>query len=114
MTYRLQGIFGAIADPHRRQILDYLMASDLTAGELADKFDISRPAVAKHLRVLEDNDLIRITRRGRERVHRLNPEPLMTVRDWLGRYERFWDANLGRLKALVEAEAERNEREEPS
>lgn len=104
MTYRLQGIFGAIADPHRRQILDYLMVSDLTAGELARKFDISRPAVAKHLRVLEDNDLIRISRRGRERVHRLNPEPLLTVRDWLGRYERFWDANLGRLKALVEAD----------
>lgn len=102
MTYRLQGIYGAIADPHRRQILDYLMVSDLTAGELADKFDISRPAVAKHLRVLEDNDLIRITRRGRERVHRLNPEPLLTVRDWLSRYERFWDLNISRLKALVE------------
>jgi len=103
LTYRLQGIFGAIADPHRRQILDYLMVQDLTAGELAQKFDISRPAVAKHLRVLEDNDLIRISRRGRERVHRLNPEPLLTVRDWLARYELFWDANLIKLKALVEA-----------
>ncbi|MEM7442417.1 MAG: metalloregulator ArsR/SmtB family transcription factor [Pseudomonadota bacterium] len=109
MTYRLQGIFGAIADPHRRQILDYLMVSDLTAGEIAQRFDISRPAVAKHLKVLEDNDLIRITRRGRERVHQLNPEPLLTVSQWLSRYERFWDVNLIRLKALVEAPGQDDE-----
>lgn len=106
MTYRLQGVFSAIADPHRRAMLDHLAASDLTAGELAARFPISRPAVAKHLRILEDNDLIRIERRGRERVHRLNPEPLMTVRDWLITYEVFWTERLNRLKALVEANSE--------
>lgn len=110
MTYRLQGVFGAIADPHRRAMLDHLAVADLTAGELAARFPISRPAVAKHLRILEDNDLIRIERRGRERVHRLNPEPLMTVRDWLITYEVFWSDRLGRLKALVEADSETGDR----
>ena len=104
MTYRLQGVFTAIVDPHRRAMLDYLAAGEMTAGELAAKFAISRPAVAAHLKVLEDNRLVQITKRGRERVHRLNPEGLMTVRDWLSRYEAFWDAKLGTLKALAEAE----------
>ena len=112
MTYRLQGVFSAIADPHRRAMLDHLAASDLTAGELAARFPISRPAVARHLRILEDNDLIRIERRGRERVHRLNPEPLMTVRDWLITYEVFWTDRLRRLKALVEADPETGDRKD--
>ena len=109
MTYRLEGIFGAIADPHRRAILDMLMRDERTAGEIARHFPISRPAVAKHLRVLERSDLIRITRRGRERVHRLNPEPLLAVRDWLTAYERFWTDSLNRLKLLVEADDEEPE-----
>ncbi len=104
MTYRLQGVFTAIADENRRRILDFLAASDLTAGEIAERFAISRPAVVKHLRVLEANDLIVVTTRGRERVHRLNPEPLATVRDWLAGYDRFWADRLATLKALVEAE----------
>ena len=104
MTYRLQGVFTAIADPNRRQILDFLAASDLTAGEIAERFPISRPAVARHLKILAANDLIVVSRRGRERVHRLNPEPLTTVRDWIARYDRFWAERLDALKALVEAE----------
>jgi DNA-binding transcriptional ArsR family regulator len=104
LTYRLQGVFTAIADPHRRAMLDHLAAGELTAGELADKFAISRPAVAAHHKVLEENRLIRIRKRGRERVHSLNPDGLRSVRDWLSRYEAFWDAKLGTLKALAEAE----------
>lgn len=102
MTYRLQGVFTAIADPHRRAMLDYLAAGEMSAGDLAAKFDISRPAVANHLAVLERNQLIRITKRGRERIHRLHPEGLLQVRDWLSRYEAFWDRKLETLKALVE------------
>jgi DNA-binding transcriptional ArsR family regulator len=110
VTYRLQGVFTAIADPHRRAMLDFLAAGEMTAGELADKFEISRPAVANHLRVLEENHLVRIRKRGRERVHCLNPDGLMTVREWLSRYEAFWDAKLGTLKALVEAEENKTRR----
>jgi DNA-binding transcriptional ArsR family regulator len=102
VTYRLQGVFTAIADPHRRAMLDHLAAGEMSAGELAAKFDISRPAVANHLAVLERNQLIRITRRGRERIHSLNPQGLLQVRDWLARYEAFWDRKLETLKAMVE------------
>lgn len=106
MTYRLQGVFTAIADPHRRQMLDYLSAEELTAGALAERFPISRPAVVRHLKVLEQCELIAITRRGRERVHRLNPTPLLAVRDWLQPYEQFWGGRLEALKAMVEQAAE--------
>ena len=106
MTYRLQGVFTAIADPHRRQMLDYLAAEELTAGALAERFPISRPAVVRHLKVLEQCDLIAISKRGRERVHRLNPEPLLAVRDWIQPYDRFWESKLGALKAMVEQAAD--------
>ncbi len=102
MTYRLQGVFTAIADPNRRRILDHLATAELTAGEIADLFPISRPAVTRHLRVLEESGLVTVTRRGRERVHRLNPEPLMTVRDWIAKYDAFWADRLHVLKTLVE------------
>lgn len=102
MTYRLQGVFTAIADPHRRAILDHLAAGEMSAGEIAERFEISRPAVANHLKVLEESRLIRITRRGRMRMHSLDPEGLTTVRDWLTRFDAFWDAKLDQLKAFVE------------
>lgn len=107
MTYRLQGVFSAIADPYRRQMLDYLAEAELSAGELADKFEISRPAVARHLRVLEECGLVVIRSDGRHRLHTLNPGPLIEVSDWLAPYERFWDRKLGTLKGLVEAAADR-------
>ena len=86
-------------------MLDFLAAGNKTAGEIANRFEISRPAVARHLRILEKNDLIVITQKSRSRVHRLNAEPLLTVFNWLKSYERFWDDNLMRLKQLVEASA---------
>ncbi len=104
MTYRLQGVFTAIADPHRRAILDYLAAGEMSAGEIADKFAISRPAVANHLKVLEQNRLIRVTPRGRMRMHSLDPDGLAAIRDWLNRLDDFWNARLDQLRACLEAE----------
>ena len=105
MTYRLQGVFTAIADPNRRAILDHLAGGDMTAGEIASKFDISRPAVVNHLRILEQSKLIRITARGRQRIHTIDPTGLKQIRDWMRRYEGFWDDKLMALKALAEAGA---------
>ena len=62
--------------------------------------------MARHLKVLEANELVVVSRRGRERVHRLNPAPLATVRDWLIRYDRFWADRLGALKTLVESKTD--------
>jgi DNA-binding transcriptional ArsR family regulator len=102
VTYKLNGVFSAIADPNRRLMLDYLAMGDRTAGEIAERFAISRPAVAKHLRILETNNLIVIDDVGRKRVHRLNAAPLTEVRDWINSYGRFWDDRLASLKSLIE------------
>ncbi|MEP3279152.1 MAG: metalloregulator ArsR/SmtB family transcription factor [Stappiaceae bacterium] len=107
MTYRLQDIFTVIADPRRRAMLDFLALGDRTAGEIVEKFEISRPAVVKHIRILEENDLVQVAKVGRTRVHRLNAKPLMEVRDWINAYGRFWDDSLGTLKSLVEADVKR-------
>ncbi len=103
MTYRLDNIYSVIADDRRRALIDCLAEGDKTAGELAGRFDISRPAIAKHLRILEENGLVTITNVGRTRVHRLNAEPLREVHDWVRQYGPFWDQRLANLKHAVES-----------
>ncbi|MBE7159505.1 MAG: transcriptional regulator, partial [Rhodospirillales bacterium] len=75
--------------------------------DMAAHFDMSRPAVSQHLRVLLDAGLVAERRQGRERRYRLVPEPLIPVRDWLAQYERFWDDRLQRLQTQLAAEEER-------
>jgi DNA-binding transcriptional ArsR family regulator len=96
--------FHAIADPTRRQILDFLRKrGPQRAGDLARRFPrLSRPAVSKHLRVLRGSKLIRHERLGRELWYRLNPQPLSQVQSWVMEYEDFWQENLERLKQSVE------------
>jgi DNA-binding transcriptional ArsR family regulator len=95
-------VFRAVADPTRRAILALLIDGELTVGEVADQFDMTRPAVAKHLRVLGEGDLIRVEARGRMRVNRLNPAPLQAMTDWLSIFDRFWEDRLQTLKQEVE------------
>jgi DNA-binding transcriptional ArsR family regulator len=90
-------VFAAIAHPVRRRILDRLAEGEQPVNRLASPFDLSRPAVSQHLRILLDAGLVGERRAGRERRYRLRPEPLAEVRDWLRTYERFWR---GRLVAL--------------
>ncbi|MHA1190318.1 MAG: ArsR/SmtB family transcription factor [Alphaproteobacteria bacterium] len=99
--------FRALADPTRRQILMYLSEQDMTIGEVVDRFEITRPAVKKHLAILQDGQLISVHPRGRERINRLEPLGLKSVADWLNYFDRFWDTRLAALKHAVEKE-ERN------
>jgi DNA-binding transcriptional ArsR family regulator len=94
--------FGAIADATRREILDILSRKDLSAGELADGFPISRPAISRHLRILRQAGLVRETRQAQTRIYSLNPRPLADVDRWLTRYRAFWGARLHDLKRHVE------------
>ena len=94
-------VFGAISHPARRRMLDLLVEADSSVNTIAGHFQMSRPAVSQHLRVLLDAGLVSERRRGRERRYRLVPERLGPVRDWLARYERFWDERLGRLQKLL-------------
>ena len=95
-------VFHAVADPTRRAILDRLRGGGVAVAELAAGFDMTRPAVSKHLRVLRDATLVREERDGRQRVYSLNPEPLRDVSQWIESYRRFWPANLSSLKRYLE------------
>ncbi|WP_425615796.1 ArsR/SmtB family transcription factor [Anatilimnocola sp. NA78] len=94
-------VFGAISHPARRQMLDLLAQSDHSVNAMAGHFQMSRPAVSQHLRVLLQAGLVTEQRHGRERRYHFVPERLSTVRDWLAQYERFWDARLLRLQKLL-------------
>lgn len=98
-------VFGAIADPTRRDILDLLRRQDLSAGELADRFPVSRPAISRHLRILRQAGLVRETRQSQFRIYSLDPKPLAEVDQWIARYRVFWGARLHDLKRYVEEES---------
>jgi len=102
-----EDVFRAIADPTRRAILDRLRVGKAPANDLAAGFEISRPAVSKHLRVLRDASLVRERREGRQRVYELTPAPLRDVVSWVESYRAFWAANLAGLKRFVEEEDSR-------
>jgi DNA-binding transcriptional ArsR family regulator len=100
---RLSLVFGALADPTRRAILARLTEGDATVAELAAPFEMSQPAVSRHLKVLENAGLISRTRRATARLSHLEAEPLREVTTWLTRYQRFWDESHERLDELLAA-----------
>ena len=104
VTYSAEATFHALADPTRRAVLDLLRRGAQPAGEIAERFPISRPAISKHLRQLRKARLVMEHRRGRHRFYQLNPEPLKAVDSWLQAYRRFWEINLANLKTFVEGE----------
>lgn len=93
----LNRTFSALADPTRRAILARLASGAVTVGELAEPFDISLPAISRHLRVLEGAGLIRRSREGQHRRCRLDAAALADAAGWLEFYRRFWSESLDRL-----------------
>ncbi len=96
--------FGALADPTRRAILARLARGDATVGELARPFDVSRPAISKHLRVLERAGLVRRARDGRLSRCALDAEPMRDAVEWVERYRKFWEGQLDALSRYLEEE----------
>ncbi len=96
-TDQLSETFAALADPTRRAILIRLSAGEASVTELAEPFDISLPAVSKHLKVLERAGLITRSREAQWRPARLEAEPLKDASDWLERYREFWEERFDRL-----------------
>jgi DNA-binding transcriptional ArsR family regulator len=94
---RLSTTFAALADPTRRAILARLTSGETTVTELAKPFDMSLPAVSKHLKVLERAGLISRGRDAQWRPCRLQAVPLKDVADWIERYRRFWEESLDRM-----------------
>jgi DNA-binding transcriptional ArsR family regulator len=96
------GVFRALADPTRREILDLLRNGRRTVGSIASNFRTSRPAISKHLRVLRSAGLVSTQKTGTASYCELNGTPLRAVNDWLREYEAFWDESLRNLKRYVE------------
>lgn len=102
-TLTPEAAFNALADPTRRAVLDLLLQGSLPAGQIAQAFPVTRPAVSKHLRLLRQAHLVKARQVGRQRFFELNPEPLKSVDFWLSRYRAFWQSELSSLKEFVEA-----------
>src|SRR5689334_11419960 len=102
VTAQADAAFRALADPTRRALLDLLRSGTQPAGQIAESFPVSRPAISKHLRVLHRAGLVHEQRRGRHRVYALNPAPLRTLDRWLDDYRIFWRTRLHDLKEYVE------------
>ena len=99
-------VFRALADASRRHLLDRLHRKNgQTLGELCEGLDMTRQAVAKHLAILEDANLVSIKRRGREKLHFINPVPINEIAErWIGKFERPRLSALAKLKKTLEGE----------
>jgi DNA-binding transcriptional ArsR family regulator len=99
----------ALADPTRRRILELLAEGELSAGELAAEFPVTRPAVSRHLRVLRETGLVDVRDEAQRRVYSLNPTPLAEVDEWLERYRGFWAQRLDALDTQLRRARRRKE-----
>ncbi|WP_313150874.1 ArsR/SmtB family transcription factor [Lysinibacillus capsici] len=95
-------VFQAIADPTRRSVLQLLAASDRPISKITEHFTISRTAVVKHLKILEQAELISAQKKGREKIYTLHSERLKEIEDWLRYFHLFWDNKLAQLQSMVE------------
>jgi DNA-binding transcriptional ArsR family regulator len=103
--------FNAVAEPRRRQILDLLAQGERPVNDLVELLGLAQPQVSKHLRVLREVDLVHVRDEGRQRMYRLNAEPLKPIHDWLAKYERAWTERFELMDKVLEelAETERDD-----
>ena len=94
--------FNAIAEPRRRDILEFLAGDERSVGEVVDALELPQPSVSKHLQVLREVGLVIARREGRQAMYRTNAEGLRTVHEWSGRFAKYWRGQLRRIKAHAE------------
>jgi DNA-binding transcriptional ArsR family regulator len=94
--------FNAIAEPRRRDILDYLATRERHVGDIVVAMGIAQPSVSKHLRVLRDVGLVDMRRDGRQIFYRTNAEAIRPLHEWTSRFERYWRNQLARIKERAE------------
>ena len=99
-------IFAALANPTRREILDLLLDGPRAVQDIAEHFNMARPSVSEHLKVLLDTGLVTETRTGRRRYYAVRAEPLQDLLHWLSPYERFWRGKLTTLRHLLDEQPE--------
>jgi DNA-binding transcriptional ArsR family regulator len=97
-------VFEALADPTRRRIVELLARRERSAGQVAAQFDVSRPAISRHLRVLREAGVVDVREVAQQRIYRLDTRTLHRAEAWLARYRRFWEQRLDRLEQHLERE----------
>jgi len=95
--------FNAIAEPRRRDILEYLAARERSVGDIVVELGFAQPSVSKHLRVLHNVGLVELRRDGRQVFYRTNPDQIRAVHEWTSRFERYWRRQLVRVKERAES-----------
>jgi DNA-binding transcriptional ArsR family regulator len=104
-------MFGVLADPTRRQIIELLAERERSVGELVDAFTVSQPAISRHLRVLREAGFVQVRGEGQRHIYQLDAAPLAELDAWLGRYRRFWADRLDDLERRL-AERRRQQADE--
>jgi len=94
-------VFQAIADPVRREIIDMLSQSELSVNEVAERFEISRPAISKHLKILDECGIVTISKRGRERFCYVNHQNLIPAFLWIEKYHKQWEKRINSFEEYV-------------
>jgi DNA-binding transcriptional ArsR family regulator len=94
--------FNAVAEPRRRQILDLLAQRERPINDLVELLGLAQPQVSKHLRVLREVDLVRVRDEGRQRMYRLNAEPLKPIHEWLRKYEQNWNERFALMDDVLD------------
>lgn len=94
----MESVFAIIAEPSRRAILDLLLSSERSVGEIEKRLNMPQPTVSKHLRVLRDAGFVEATVDAQRRVYTLRPEPLQEIDAWLAPFRRFWEAHVDALE----------------
>jgi len=99
--------FNAVAEPRRRDILNFLALQERSVSEIVDELEMEQPSVSKHLRVLRDVGLVRMRCHGRQKLYRTNAAAIRPLHEWAGTFERYWQHQLNRVKELAEAAVRR-------
>lgn len=99
-------LFEVLAEPNRRQILDYLRVRERSVGELVALSSLSQPGVSKHLRILREANLVTVRKEAQIHLYRLNAKPLQEIVDWFEAYRQFWSSKLDELEKSLDEEQE--------
>lgn len=100
--------FNAVAEPRRREILNFLAPQERPVGDIVDSLNLEQPSVSKHLRVLREVGLVKVRREGRRMLYRTNAEAIRPLYEWTSTFERFWRHQLSRIKERAEDRAQRD------
>jgi DNA-binding transcriptional ArsR family regulator len=104
--------FNAVAEPRRRDILNYLALQERPVGDIVARLGLEQPSVSKHLRVLRDVGLVHVRREGRQMFYRTNAKAIRPLHEWTSTFERFWHRKLAGVKKRAERKAKESEKSE--